>query len=199
MTQKRTLEVDGHAVTGVAAGKYRPMNAGVIISRSHALGRIAWVCLWLGLGCGSGPMPPSQVPSSLERAGDQRDPQSAQSVEESLDLLARETMAYERARPVFERYCRACHTSTGVEANKSALHHFNMDRYPFGGHHQTEIARSVRTVLGTMGKVPTMPRNDPGAVQGEDLAVILEWADSFDLAAAAGLHSTGSDSHGHEH
>lgn len=74
-----------------------------------------------------------------------------------------------------------------------------MDRYPFGGHHQAEIAQTIRTSLGVAGKKATMPRNDPGVVEGEELALILEWAESFDRAQAAGLHSLAPHHHGHTH
>ncbi|NNE18386.1 MAG: hypothetical protein HKN10_07915 [Myxococcales bacterium] len=74
-----------------------------------------------------------------------------------------------------------------------------MDGYPLGGHHSAEIAETIREVLGASGKKATMPRNDPGVVQGQDLVLILDWAQSFDRAQAAGLHLTEPDDHGHAH
>ncbi len=113
------------------------------------------------------------------------------------DPLAEERAAYERAAPVFERHCFVCHTKAGARATRSALHHVRMDSYPFGGHHADELAAIVRQVLGATGERPTMPRNDPGSVRGEDLAAVLAWADAFDRAQAAGLHA--GEEHGGRH
>ena len=33
-----------------------------------------------------------------------------------------------------------------------------------------------------------MPKNKPGAVQGDDLALITNWADAYDAAHASGAH-----------
>jgi mono/diheme cytochrome c family protein len=105
-----------------------------------------------------------------------------------------EEEAYERARPVFEQYCARCHTSAG---NKPvALRHFTMDTYPFGGHHASEVAKSVRDVLGANGKAATMPLGQPGAVKGEQLRLVLDWADAFDRAHAK---DGASEHHGHQH
>lgn len=104
-----------------------------------------------------------------------------------------EQAAYERARPVFERYCSSCHTSGA--GKPTALAHFAMDRYPFGGHHAAEISATIREVLGAHGQPATMPQDSPGAVQGEELRAILDWADAFDRAHQPGQHS----GHQHEH
>lgn len=53
-----------------------------------------------------------------------------------------------------------------------------MTRYPFGGHHAGEAGEAVRSVLENA----TMPSDDPGAVTGEDLNLILAWADAFTAA-----------------
>lgn len=102
--------------------------------------------------------------------------------------------AYERARPVFQRYCASCHTTAGERSRPAALRHFNMDSYPLGGHHTNEIAATVRNVLGTSGERATMPRDRPGVVQGDDLRLILEWADAFDRA-----HPPSHNHGGHHH
>ncbi len=104
-----------------------------------------------------------------------------------------EKLAYERARPVFEKYCAACHTSTGAKATKKQLRHFNMDRYPFGGHHADEIGDAIRVVLGVNGEKPTMPKNKPGAVKGRDLDIVAEWSKAWDAAHAGDAHP------GHRH
>lgn len=119
-------------------------------------------------------------------------------------LLAAERQAYERAKPVFEKYCAKCHAgSKNSPLKRRALPHFNMNTYPFGGHHASEIAHEIREVLGATGKEPTMPQNNPGAVKGEELERILAWADAFERAKEAGLHDQGKanehDHGGHSH
>lgn len=114
-------------------------------------------------------------------------------------LLTTEREAYDRARPVFDKYCTKCHTKGGDKAKPKTLHHFDMTTYPFGGHHAAEVATSVRKVLGVGGK-KTMPKDDPGVVEGEELALILAWADAFDRAHAGGAHPThGDHGKGHKH
>lgn len=115
-----------------------------------------------------------------------------------------EREAYAKARPVFETYCAKCHTTQG-NGPPMALHHFNMDTYPFGGHHADEITATIREVLGASGKPPTMPRDNPGAVKAKDLELILAWADAYDHAhPTAGTSETQHDHHheegdAHEH
>jgi hypothetical protein len=93
-----------------------------------------------------------------------------------------ERAAYERAKPVLDKYCAGCHTTGAKGATKKALEHFTMDSYPFGGHHAAEMAVTMRKVLGASGKKATMPRGNPGAVQGDELASVLAWADAFEAA-----------------
>lgn len=102
--------------------------------------------------------------------------------------------AYERARPLFERYCASCHTTHGERSRRSALRHFNMDSYPLGGHHADEIGAMVRQSLGASGSPATMPRDRPGVIEGDELQVILEWADAFERAHPVD-HSGGGHSH----
>ena len=104
-----------------------------------------------------------------------------------------EQEAYERARPVFERYCASCHTSGA--GKRAALRHFTMDQYPFGGHHADQISSTIREVLGANGRPATMPKDRPGAVQGDELRIVLDWAEAFDRAHDAADHSE----HRHEH
>lgn len=70
-----------------------------------------------------------------------------------------------------------------------------MDGYPFGGHHAGQISGTIREALGASGQPATMPKDRPGAVQSEELRAILDWADAFDRAHAAGNH----DDHHNEH
>jgi hypothetical protein len=121
----------------------------------------------------------------------------AQSPSQSADaLLAAEQDAYQRAKPVFDKYCAKCHSSAGKKAKKATLDHFSMDTYPFGGHHETEMGEAMRAVLGVAGKRPTMPKDQPGIVRGDELALIVAWSEAFDKSHAAGLHHHGA---GHQH
>jgi mono/diheme cytochrome c family protein len=93
-----------------------------------------------------------------------------------------ERTAYERVKPILEKHCATCHTTSGPATSKEALEHFSMDGYPFGGHHANEIGAVVRKSLGASGSKPTMPRGKAGVVKGDELAAILAWADAFDAA-----------------
>jgi mono/diheme cytochrome c family protein len=100
-----------------------------------------------------------------------------------------EQAAYERAKPVFEKYCASCHTRDGAKATAKKLDHFDMTAYPFGGHHAATIGATIRKVLAIGGGKPTMPADHKGAVKGEELALVAAWADAFD-AAHKGATST---------
>ena len=118
------------------------------------------------------------------------------------DLLAAERAAYDRAKPVFDRHCSRCHSkdSKKGKGKGKTLAHFDMTTYPFGGHHAMEVSGEVRKVLGIGGGKATMPADDPGAVQGEELALIAAWADAFDAAHAGGAHEGHKPDHGgHKH
>jgi mono/diheme cytochrome c family protein len=118
------------------------------------------------------------------------------------DLLAAEMAAFEKAKPVFDKNCSSCHVMGGRGAKRSTLEHFNMTKYPFGGHHAGEVAASIRKSLGLTGGKATMPKNKPGLVQGDDLAAIAAWADAFDASMAGGAHegmAGHGDAGGHKH
>ena len=114
------------------------------------------------------------------------------------ELLAAENAAFEKAKPVFDKFCASCHTQGARGAKKKTLDHFDMTKYPFTGHHAGELTATIRKVLGIGGGKPTMPRNNPGAVQGDDLALIGAWADAFDASHAGGAHKgmSGHEDHG---
>jgi hypothetical protein len=99
-----------------------------------------------------------------------------------VDPQTAERLAYERAKPVFQKHCERCHVPGQALATKKILAHFSMERYPFGGHHAADVDVSVRRVLGASGKKATMPPDKPGAVQGDELALVLAWADAFAAA-----------------
>lgn len=109
-------------------------------------------------------------------------------------LAADEAAAFDKAKPIFEAYCAKCHTTQGSKSSKKGLEHFDMDSYPFGGHHAAEIGSAIREVLGASGEKATMPRDRPGAVKGEELKLVLAWADAYDRA-----HPVKGDEHHHEH
>jgi mono/diheme cytochrome c family protein len=108
--------------------------------------------------------------------------------------VADEIGAYERAKPVFDRYCAKCHTSGGGQASKEALKHFDMTRYPFGGHHASEIPDVLREVLGLDGDKPTMPLDRPGALRGAELQMVLDWIEAYER-----VHSDAGASEPNEH
>lgn len=99
-------------------------------------------------------------------------------------MTAAEKRAFADARPVFEKHCFRCHTKDGKEAKAKARSHLDMTSYPFGGHHAGEAGDAVRNALGAGPKKEriTMPSDDPGAVTGADLKLLLAWADAFTVA-----------------
>ena len=113
---------------------------------------------------------------------------SAEPAPAKTDLVAAETAAYERAKPVFDKWCAKCHSKTGTKSSISKREHFDMTTYPFGGHHAAQIGGEVRKALGVTGKKPTMPADRKGAVKGAELALIKAWADAFDASHKGGAH-----------
>ena len=114
------------------------------------------------------------------------------------ELLAAETAAYEKAKPVFDKFCAKCHTKTGSKMSQKKLDHFDMTTYPFGGHHAMELGIQIRKSLGIDGSKPTMPFDKKGAVKGDELALIKAWTEAFDASHKGGAHE-GHGEHGHKH
>lgn len=104
------------------------------------------------------------------------------------DLLAAETAAFEKAKPVFEKNCARCHTKGNKGASKKKLAAFDMGTYPLAGKHAKDMSKEIREVLGIGGGKPKMPADKKGAVKGDDLALIAAWADAFDASHAGGAH-----------
>jgi cytochrome c553 len=105
------------------------------------------------------------------------------------DLLAAETAAYDKAKPVFDKACARCHTKTGKKMKAKTLEHVDMTTYPFGGMHAASIGNEIRVVLAIDGnKKASMPSDKPGSVTGEDLATIKAWTEAWQAAGAAGVH-----------
>ncbi|MBA3464159.1 MAG: cupredoxin domain-containing protein [Deltaproteobacteria bacterium] len=115
------------------------------------------------------------------------------------DLLAAEMTAYENVKPLVGQYCASCHTKGQKGAKAKTLEHFETTTYPFGGHHAMEVGKNVRKVLAIGGGKPTMPKNKPGVVKGEELALFKAWADAFDASHAGGAHEGHGGGGGHDH
>lgn len=138
--------------------------------------------------CGSSATPPANPTPPAPEPRAQPDADRPAPSDAKATALAAETAAYEKAKPVFEKYCGECHTKAGKKSAKKKLDHFDMDTYPFGGEHTAFIGNHIRDVLGLTGKKATMPDDKPGAVQGDDLALVVAWADAWDSAESAGAH-----------
>jgi hypothetical protein len=111
------------------------------------------------------------------------------------DLLAVELAAFEKAKPVFDKWCAKCHSKSGRKQSASKREHFDMTTYPFGGHHAMDVHNEVRKALGLAGQKPTMPADNKGAVKGAELEAIKAWADAFEASHEGGAH----EGHGHRH
>lgn len=125
------------------------------------------------------PAETKQEPPPVEPAPDPDQPKK--------DALAAELAAFEKAKPVFEKFCQSCHVKGQKNANAKKLGEFEMTAYPFTGEHNT--AKDIREVLAIGGGKATMPKTKPGSVKGDDLATIAAWADAWDAAEAAGAHA----------
>jgi hypothetical protein len=106
------------------------------------------------------------------------------------EITPEETAAYEKAKPVFEKWCAECHSKTGAKPDDHAIEHFDITTYPFGGEHAMQISGEVREVLGLSGEGPSMPPDKKGAVAGEELELVKQWADAFDAARKAAQAQT---------
>jgi hypothetical protein len=143
---------------------------------------------------GAEPVPAEPEPAGQPAAEAPPDPAQIKA-----ERLAAETAAFELAEPVFKKHCARCHVKGGKKAKAKTLNHLDMTTYPFGGHHADEITAEIRKTLGIGGGKPTMPMDDPGAVQGDELSLITAWADAYDSAHAAGAHEDrGHGAHDHD-
>lgn len=114
-------------------------------------------------------------------------------------LLAAEMAAFDKAKPVFDKWCAKCHSKDGAKQSAAKREHFDMTTYPFGGHHAMDVHNEISVVLGVTGKKPTMPADNKGAVKGEELELIKAWIDAFEASHQGGAHE-GHDAHGgHKH
>lgn len=125
------------------------------------------------------------------------------------DPLAVERAAYDAARPVLDRWCARCHVPTNGSMSVITSNTFDISTYPFGGSDGPKAGYHVADVLGIMfddldgadgtdelrrpwaQHAPRMPRNDPGAVKGDELALVRTWTVAWRAAHRAGLHPQG--------
>lgn len=166
------------------------------------------------VACGSRPPPPTtDTPDAQSQAAPASDagpdpqanpleatpqPTEPAPAQAAADHHAAELAAYERAKPVFDKFCANCHAQGRPGARPGTLSHLDITRYPFAGHHADTVAATVRKSLGIDGGKATMPKNKPGSVTGADLALIKAWTDAFDAAHAGAAHAS-TDAHHGEH
>lgn len=95
------------------------------------------------------------------------------------ELDAAERAAFDRAKPVFDRYCIACHTKRGKQKTQKRLDAIDFTKYPPAGRYAKIVGGAVRDVLGQSGVPATMPFDRKGAVVGDELAVVMAWVDAW--------------------
>ncbi len=147
-----------------------------------------------------GPTTPAEPTEPTTPAGPIKpaEPPAPDPAKVKADLLAAETAAFDKAKPVFDKWCTKCHTKSGKKMSQKKLDHFDMTTYPFGGHHAMELGGQIRKSLGIDGSKPTMPFDKQGAVKGDELALIAAWADAFDASHKGGAHE-GQHGGAHKH
>jgi cytochrome c5 len=148
-------------------------------------------------GSGSAAQP---TPAEPTKPAEPPPPAAPDPAQVKAELLAAETAAYEKAKPVFDKWCAKCHSKDGAKTSVGKREHFDMTAYPFGGHHAMDVHNEVRIVLGLTGKKPTMPADKKGAVKGEELELIKAWADAFEASHKGGAHEGHGEQGGvHKH
>ena len=95
------------------------------------------------------------------------------------ELDAAERAAFDRAKPVIDRYCSACHTKRGKKKTQKRLDAIDFSKYPPAGRYAKIVGGAVRDVLGQSGVPATMPFDRKGAVVGDELAVVMGWVDAW--------------------
>ena len=103
------------------------------------------------------------------------------------ELLAAEQAAFDKAKPVFDKWCAKCHAADGKNTSPKKRKELDISQYPFTGEHAN--AKDIRKTLGIGGGKPSMPADKKGAVQGEELAAIAAWADAWDASHKGGAHA----------
>ena len=108
-----------------------------------------------------------------------------------IDYGEAERTAWARAKPVFAKYCAKCHTKHVRGATAESLDAFDMTKYPIAGKYTKVVGDVVRDVLGQSGVPAKMPKDKPGTLVGDDLALILAWTDAW----ARAHHDTAREPH----
>ena len=103
------------------------------------------------------------------------------------ELLAAEQAAFDKAKPVFDKWCAKCHSADGKNTSPKKRKELDISQYPFTGEHAS--AKDIRKTLGIGGGKPSMPADKKGAVQGDELAAIAAWADAWDASHKGGAHA----------
>lgn len=112
-------------------------------------------------------------------------------------LMAAETSAWDSAKPVIDKYCGGCHVEGGAKATEKKLEHINFTRYPIESHHTDTLTATIGHVLGVDGAKPTMPKDKPGSVKGDELALIEAWIEAYNAAEDGGAHAEHEHDDGH--
>jgi uncharacterized membrane protein len=138
--------------------------------------RLATLVVVVLAGCGTPATPkaPSAVP--IDAGGET--PAAAPVVSQA-ELDAAERVAFDRAKPVIDRYCSACHTKRGKKKTQKRLDAIDFSKYPPTGRYAKIVGGAVRDVLGQSGVPATMPFDRKGAVVGDELAAVMGWVDAW--------------------
>ncbi len=137
------------------------------------------------------PVVASEAVQPIEAAEPAKPPEPAapDPMKVKAELLAIETAAFEKAKPVFDKWCAKCHSKDGKATSPKKRKDFDMTAYPFAGADAMKIGEEVREVLGLTGKKPTMPFDKKGAVKGEELELVKAWSEAFDASHKGGAHA----------
>ena len=141
-------------------------------------------------GAGAEPAQPAEAMKPAEPAEPAKpaEPPPPDPAQIKADLLAAETAAFEKAKPVFDKHCARCHVKGQKLANAKKLKELDMTSYPFGGEHAADIGAELREPLGVGGGKVTMPADKKGSVKGDELALIVAWSEAFDASHKGGAH-----------
>jgi outer membrane biosynthesis protein TonB len=134
------------------------------------------------------PTPVEPTPDPTAKPDEPVKPDEPPPPDPKVELMAAETAAFEKAKPVFEKFCGKCHSDTGKSKSAKKLGHLNITAYPFTSSHGATLAADIRKALAIGGGKPTMPADKKGSVKGDDLAAIAAWADAWDAAEKGGAH-----------
>jgi outer membrane biosynthesis protein TonB len=137
------------------------------------------------------PVAKTEAPPEESKPAPEPEPPKPDPEQLKKEAMDAETAAFEKAKPVFEGFCKSCHFKGQKNASAKKLGEFDMTAYPFGGKHNK--AADIRKVLGIGGGKATMPKTKPGSVKGDDLAAISAWADAYDAAETAGAHPAAAE------